>query len=382
MHWVKPELVARVKFGQWTHDKRLRAPVFLGFQEDRAASDCRFDNQVTPAVKAVPENAGEERKAARQGKAKKGKEEKVATSGAKAHSKTSSAEELSARDLETELVSGRGESLAVDLGGKRVNLTHMNKIYFPEDGLRKRDVLLHYLRVAPQILPFLKDRPLVLKRYPNGIDEQFFFQKEATSAPDWIRTVEIDSKERRGKMPYFLADDLADLLYLTNLGCIDHNPWSSRFDNQDHPDYVFFDLDPTDGTSFDVVLKVARAIYKQLESLKVRVYMKTSGASGFHMFIPLEPEYTYEEVRLFAGAIGQRVQAELPTLVTSERTVSKRRKGTVLIDALQNAKGKPLASVYSLRPFRVRRFPRPRHRANLPKDSSQNSSISKQFSSA
>ncbi len=152
-------------------------------------------------------------------------------------------------------------------------------------------------------------------------------------------------------MPYFLADDRADLLYLTNLGCIDHNPWSSRFDNQDHPDYIFFDLDPTDGTSFDVVLKVARAIHKQLESLKVPVYMKTSGASGFHMYIPLEPEYTYEEVRLFAGAIGQRVQSELPALVTSERTVSKRRKGTVLIDALQNAKGKPLAAVYSLRPF-------------------------------
>jgi bifunctional non-homologous end joining protein LigD len=281
-----------------------------------------------------------------------GRRGKAEPHAAKAGSKVSSNEEVTVRDLEKELASGRGESLAVDLDSKRVNLTHLNKIYFPEDGLRKRDVLLYYLRVAPHILPFLKDRPLVLKRYPNGIDQQFFFQKEATSAPDWIRTVQIESKERGGKMPYFLADDRADLLYLTNLGCIDHNPWSSRFDNQDHPDYIFFDLDPTDGTSFDVVLKVARAIYKQLEALKVRVYMKTSGASGFHMYIPLEPEYTYEEVRLFAGAIGQRVQAELPSLVTSQRTVSKRRKGTVLIDALQNAKGKPLASVYSLRPFR------------------------------
>jgi len=371
-HWVKPQLVARVKFGQWTHDKKLRAPVFLGFQEDRAASDCRFENQVTPGV-AVPTGASvsdtsKSDPSTASGAAHTPREEKqrgtppkmtprerrgkAGTQAAKERSKPSSTGEVAVGDLEKELASGRGESLAVDLDGKRVNLTHLNKIYFPEDRLRKRDVLLHYLRVAPFILPFLKDRPLVLKRYPNGIDEQFFFQKEATSAPDWIRTVQIDSKERGGKMPYFLADDLADLLYLTNLGCIDHNPWSSRFDNQDHPDYIFFDLDPTDGTSFDVVLKIARAIYKQLESLKVRVYMKTSGASGFHMFIPLEPEYTYEEVRLFAGAIGQRVQSELPTLVTSERTVSKRRKGTVLIDALQNAKGKPLASVYSLRPFR------------------------------
>lgn len=388
VHWVKPELVARVKFGQWTHDKKLRAPVFLGFQEDRAANDCRFDNQVTaevaaPAGASVADTSNRDSSAARpdaeigkhdlrekksprdtslgmtaQGNGR-GQGGKADAQAAKARSKASSNKEAVVRDLEKELASGHGESLAVDLNGKRVNLTHLNKIYFPDDGLRKRDVLLYYLRVAPHILPFLKDRPLVLKRYPNGIDEQFFFQKEATSAPDWIRTVQIDSKERGGKMPYFLADDRADLLYLTNLGCIDHNPWSSRFDNQDHPDYVFFDLDPTNGTSFDVVLKVARAIYKQLEALKVRVYMKTSGASGFHMFIPLEPEYTYEEVRLFAGAIGQRVQAELPSLVTSERTVSKRRKGTVLIDALQNAKGKPLASVYSLRPFRGAPFSAP-----------------------
>ncbi|HEY6905222.1 MAG TPA: non-homologous end-joining DNA ligase [Candidatus Acidoferrales bacterium] len=381
VHWVKPELVARVKFGQWTNDKKLRAPVFLGFQEDRAARDCGFENQATASV-AAPSNASPPATAKRDSSTERpdaeirkheplekkslrdaslgmtahgdgrGGSGKADARAAKMRSKASSTEEVAGRDLERELVSGRGESLAVDLHGKRVNLTHLNKIYFPEDGLRKRDVLLHYLRVAPHILPFLKDRPLVLKRYPNGIHEQFFFQKEATSAPDWIRTVEIDSKERGGTMPYFLADDRADLLYLTNLGCIDHNPWSSRFDSQDHPDYIFFDLDPTDGTTFDVVLKVARAIYKQLESLKVRVYMKTSGASGFHMYIPLEPEYTYEEVRLFAGAIGQRVQAELPSLVTSERTVSKRRKGTVLIDALQNAKGKPLASVYSVRPFR------------------------------
>lgn len=376
VHWVKPELVARVKFGQWTHDKKLRAPVFLGFQEDRVASDCRFDNQVTGAVaspngtsvadtsKRDPSTASHAARTPREDKkrgtplrmttqeGKPGRGRKAEAQAPEARSKANATGKLAPGELQKELASGRGESLAVDLDGKRVNLTHLNKLYFPDDGLRKRDVLLHYLRVAPHILPFLKDRPLVLKRYPNGIDEQFFFQKEATSAPDWIRTVEIDSKERGGKMPYFLADDLADLLYLTNLGCIDHNPWSSRFDSQDHPDYIFFDLDPTDGTSFDVVLKVARAIYTQLESLKVRVYMKTSGASGFHMFIPLEPEYTYEEVRLFAGAIGQRVQAEMPSLVTSERTVSKRRKGTVLIDALQNAKGKPLASVYSLRPFR------------------------------
>ncbi len=210
VYWVKPELVARVKFGQWTHDKKLRGPVFLGFQEDRKARDCRFDNQVT-AEAAAPAGASgadttkrdpstarpdaeiekrdlSEKKSGRDAplrmttrEGKPGRRGKADAQAAKGRSKASSTGEVAVGDLEKELASGRGESLAVDLDGKRVNLTHLNKIYFPEDGLRKRDVLLHYLCVAPHILPFLKDRPLVLKRYPNGIDEQFFFQKEATS---------------------------------------------------------------------------------------------------------------------------------------------------------------------------------------------------------
>jgi bifunctional non-homologous end joining protein LigD len=135
------------------------------------------------------------------------------------------------------------------------------------------------------------------------------------------------------------------------LGCIDHNPWSSRFDDEEHPDYLFFDLDPTDGAIFADVLRVASAIHEELQALKIYSFLKTSGASGFHIYVPIERKYTYEDVRLFAGGIGQRVQAELPEIVTFERTVSKRRKGTVLVDAVQNAKGKPLAAPYSLRPL-------------------------------
>jgi bifunctional non-homologous end joining protein LigD len=257
-----------------------------------------------------------------------------------------------ADQLDKELSEGSSESLSADLEGKKLSLTHLNKLYFGKPSLRKRDVLLYYLRVSPYILPFLKDRPMVLKRYPDGIDGGFFFQKEAPqSRPDWVKTVDIFSKERGGKMPYVLANDLPTVLYLTNLGCIDHNPWSSRFDDEDRPDYIFFDLDPTDGTGFDVVLIVARAIYKQLKALKIRSFLKTSGASGFHIYVPVEPKYTYKEAQLFAGAIGQRVRTALPDVVTFERTVSKRRRGTVLIDAIQNAKGKPLAAPYSLRPF-------------------------------
>jgi bifunctional non-homologous end joining protein LigD len=337
VHWVKPELVARVKYGQWTTDKMLRQPVFLGFQEDRQASDCRLETEVKESAAKVrkPKETGSESTPVR-------KNALASETGSTSDS----------NDLEKALSEGKTESLNVELDGKKISLTHLNKIYFPKPSLRKRDILLYYLRVAPYILPFLKDRPMVLKRYPNGIDGEFFFQKEAPSSrPDWVKTVDIFTKERGRDVPYILANDRVTLLYLVNLGCIDHNPWSSRFDDETHPDYLFFDLDPTDGTSFDVVLKVARAVYKHLEALKVRSFLKTSGASGFHIYVPLERKYTYDEARLFAGAIGQRVRDELPEAVTFERTVSKRRKGTVLIDSVQNARGKPLAAAYSLRPF-------------------------------
>jgi bifunctional non-homologous end joining protein LigD len=332
-HWIKPEMVARVKYGQWTHDLKLRAPVFLGFQEDREPRDCHMQEAQaeTPAVSrsaSRPANSGRR-------------------NGTPPERSVSSP-----TDLEAQLARGHGESLDAELDGKTLSLTHLNKLYFTKPDLRKRDVLLYYLRIAPYILPFLKDRPLVLKRYPNGIDGKFFFQKEApASRPRWLRTAMIYSDERKSQIPYLLADDLADLLYLTNLGCIDHNPWSSSFDDEVHPDYVFFDLDPTSGTRFDVVATVARSIYRRLDALGVRPYLKTSGASGFHIFIPLERRYSYEEVRLFAGAIGQQVQAELPDLVTFERKVSRRPQGTVLIDTVQNARGRPLAAAYSLRPF-------------------------------
>src|SRR3984893_16384731 len=334
MHWIKPEMVARVKYGQWTNDRKLRAPVFLGFQEDREPRDCRME-EVPSKQSSLSENAS------------------APLNSSKPKVKLRKNTLSDPGDIEAELAQGNGELIDVELDGKHLSLTHLNKVYFTEPDLRKRDVLLYYLRIAPYILPFLKDRPLVLKRYPNGIDGKFFFQKEApASRPEWLRTVMIYSEERKGEMPYFLADDLADLLYLTNLGCIDHNPWSSSYDDEIHPDYVFFDLDPTEGTQFDVVTTIARSVHKHLETLGVRAYLKTSGASGFHIFVPLERKYTYDEVRLFAGAIGQQVQAELPDLVIFERKVSSRRKGTVLIDNVKKARGRPLAAAYSLRPFR------------------------------
>ena len=335
-HWVKPKLVARVKYGQWTKDKKLRQPVFLGFQEDRSANDCRAEAEVPQSAKAPVKPPNVERPRVKK-------------------AQSASEPPSSVKHLQEELSEGSLETLTVELEGKKFSLTHLNKIYFKRPNLRKRDVLLYYIRIAPNILPFLKDRPMVLKRYPNGIDGEFFFQKEAPkSRPEWVQTVDIFSKERGGRIPYLLANDLATLLYMTNLGCIDHNPWSSRFDDEEHPDYLFFDLDPTEGATFAEVLRVARATHDQLQALKIHSYLKTSGASGFHIYVPIERKYTYEEVRLFAGGVGQRVQAELPEIVTFERTVSKRRKGTVLVDAVQNAKGKTAGGTLFASAFRWR----------------------------
>ena len=329
--WAKPQRVARVRYAEWTEDHKLRAPVFLGFRDDITPESCTFEEETPPTAKSAAKS--------RNRKAAPPRSAPAATSEEHAN-------------LREALEHGHEETIATVLDGKKLTLTHLNKIFFPESGYRKRDLLAYYLSVAPHILPFLKDRPLVLKRYPNGIDGKYFFQKEApASRPEWLRTVSIYSRERQAKMSYIVADDTAALLHLTNMGCIDHNPWSSRFDSEKIPDYVFFDLDPTEGTPFDAVCEVARATYKHLQSFGARCYLKTSGATGFHIYIPLLPKYTYEQVRMFAEAVGQLVKADLPKRVTFKRQVSARPPGTVLIDAAQNAHGKPLASVYSVRPF-------------------------------
>lgn len=322
VEWVQPQLVANVKYGNWTEDNHLRAPVFLSIRKDRTPEDCTFAEAQPGAV----------------------------THRASAAPKQTKPQTAPTKDGLDELAAGKSESLHLEVDGRALNFSNLNKIYFPESGIRKRDLLAYYYRMAQYMLPFLKDRPLVMRRYPNGIGQKSFFQKEApTSIPEWIARATVYSDERGGNMDYVMANDRPSLLFLTNLGCIDHNPWSSCADAQDHPDYVFFDLDPTPTTPFSTVLRVARSIYKILAAARVNCFMKTSGATGFHIYVPLKPQYTYEQVRTFAQIIGQLVAAELPNDTTVERSVRKRPKGRVLLDALQNARGKPLAAVYSVR---------------------------------
>ncbi len=329
--WVKPELVARVKYNRWTQEPRLRAAIFLGLRKDRSAKECRWEAEIPAAATEVKHVAPKVTHVA----APKG--EKIFAGS---------------EEIENELFHGRAENATLELDGKRVRLTHLNKIYFPESGYTKRNLLAYYYRMADHVLPFLKDRPLVLRRYPDGITGESFFQKEASeAAPEWMSRVTVYSEERQGDMEYFMADDRAALLYLTNLGCIDHNPWSSRRDDLDHPDYVFFDLDPTEGTKFTTTVTLARAVYEKLKSLRLGVFLKTSGATGLHLYVPVERRYTYEQIRTFADIVSRLVAREYPEKVTLERSVRKRPRGKVLLDAYQNSSGKPLAAVYTLRAF-------------------------------
>lgn len=330
--WVSPDLVARVKFSGWTQENALRHPVFVALREDVRPIDCQWETEVAaatpdpalaappPAVVRAPAVVG-----------------RVISKKAQ---------------IEEELFEGRAETITIELDGKRLRFSNLNKVYFPESGYTKRNLLAYYYQVADYILPFLRGRALVLRRYPDGIKGQAFFQKDVREGlPEWFKTVPIDSEGRGKEIHYATADDRASLLFLTGLGCIDHNPWSNRYDDFDHPDYFFFDLDPSDGTEFSVVVTIAQALHKALEELHVAHFLKTSGATGFHIYVPVEPVYSYEQLRTFAEIIARNVTAEHANLVTSERIVAKRPAGRVLIDVQQNAHGRPLAAAYSVRAF-------------------------------
>jgi bifunctional non-homologous end joining protein LigD len=323
--WVEPALVARVKFSGWTQEHVLRHPVFLALREDARPRDCRWESEAEPvtafpAIVRAPQVTG-----------------KVLDTKAQ---------------IEAELFKGHAETVTIELDGKRVRLSHLNKVYFPESSYTKRELLAYYYRMADFILPFLRDRPLVLRRYPDGIKGQAFFQKDMREGlPDWFKAVPVDSEERGKQIHYATADDRASLLFLTSLGCIDHNPWSSRYADLDHPDYFFFDLDPSEGTEFSVAVTIAGALHEKLQELRLASLLKTSGATGIHIYIPVEPVYTYEQLRTFAEIVARTVTSEHPNLVTNERSVAKRPAGRILIDVQQNAHGRPLAAPYSVRAF-------------------------------
>lgn len=294
MTWVKPDLVCQVKYANWTLDDHLRAPVFLSLRHDKPALEVQRETAIAPPAELLPASAKE-------------------------------------------------ATLAID--GRTLKFTNLAKLYYPDDGVAKRDVLNYYAAVADLLLPHLRDRPLSLKRYPNGIKEQFFFQKDTPeSYPNWLRTELIDD------INYVFAGDHASLLYLVNLGCIDQNPAMSRSGSLEHPDFILIDLDPQECT-YDLIVEAALLVKHTLDQIGLTGYPKTTGGDGMHVYIPIEPIYSYEEARTFAELISRLVTHAKPQLFTTPRAVAKRQKNRVYFDYLQIGHSKTIAAPYVLRAY-------------------------------
>ena len=310
--WVEPKLVCAIKFTEVTEEGILRHPVFLGLRIDKSAKEVN-----TLDVKA-------------------------ATPPAKTPEKPRDAKPVKKPSGQ------KGTSLKVN--GHVVTLTNQDKIYWPDEGITKGDLINYYSTISAYILPYLKGRPQSLRRNPNGIADKGFFHKDAgQEAPDWVETITIPSESADKDIEYILCNNKASLLYLNNLGCIELNPWNSKISNLYNPDYMVIDLDPSEKNTFEQIIDAALVVKDILDKAGVNAYCKTSGSRGLHIYVPLKAQYEYDRVREFAEIVATRTQEQLPDTTTMERPLNK-RKGRIYLDYLQNKKGQTLASVYSVRP--------------------------------
>ena len=240
--------------------------------------------------------------------------------------------------------------VVLDVGGRSVRLTNLRKIFWSGLGLTKGDLLQYYADIAGVLLPHLHDRAMVMKRYPNGAAGPFFFMKRAPSPrPAWIEICSI-AHGSKGVIDFPMIQDVAALLWVINLGCIDLNQWYARCDDVNRPDYVHFDLDPGQGASFERVLEAALVVREALDSLKMPSFVKTTGSKGLHVYVPIMRGPDQKQVWTFAKALGVELASRHPALLTAEYRVAKRPAGRVLVDYNQNAWGQTLASIYSVRP--------------------------------
>jgi bifunctional non-homologous end joining protein LigD len=247
------------------------------------------------------------------------------------------------------IIPARG-SATVTVDGREVSLTNLDKPFWSERGITKGGLIQYYADVAPVLLPHIRDRAMVMKRYPHGAGGEFFFMKRApVPRPEWIRVCAIEH-ESGNVIDFPVIDDVPSLLWVINLGCIDLNQWYARCDDVDRPDYVHFDLDPGEGATWDAVLECARIVHGALTTLGMPSLVKTTGSRGLHVYVPIVRGPVQKEVWTFAKALAVELASRNPALMTSEYRVAKRPRGRVIVDYNQNAWGRTLASIYSPRP--------------------------------
>lgn len=337
-HWVEPKLVAEVQFSEWTPGGRLRHPVFLGLRNDVAPETVRRE----PAVPAAQKPARLTRELSQPPLPPAPRGAAGAAEPVPAHS---SAERLIAQLQAIEDRTGAGVLTFDD--GDHLRVSELHKRFWPDLGLTKGDLLRYYVSVAPFLLPTVKDRPLVMRRFPNGITGKAFYQQRAPEpAPPHVRVEAVPGdRDVPGRL---IGGSLKTLLYMTQLAVISQDPWFSCIQSPDHPDYAVLDLDPMPGVGWARVLDVARWAHDELEALGVQSYPKTSGVSGLHIYVPLRPGTSYASSRLFCQMVATLVAQKHPDVASVVRTVQSRGQ-TVYIDYLQNVYGKTLATAYSAR---------------------------------
>lgn len=305
--WVTPQLICEVKFAEITADGKLRQPIYLHLRDDKDINEVNMANTtIISTVKGKPS--------------------------------------------ETEDDTTKDDTIFT-FGKSKIKATHLNKIYFPEDGITKGDVINYYISMASYILPYLKGRPESLLRNPNGIHEQGFFQKDsAGNVPSFVKSKKIFSESNQKEIDYIICDNAATLTYMNNLGCIEINPWHSTINALDKPDYLIIDIDPSQKNTFEQVIETANVVKQVLDKAGAVSFCKTSGASGLHVYVPTEKKYSYEQVKDFAYIVCIMANDELKDSTTLERNLQKRGNEKIYMDYLQNSKGQTIASVYSLRP--------------------------------
>ena len=297
--WLSPELICEATFSEWTRGGHMRHPVFKGLRSDKIPSEIDKEKEVkVPKQKPTSSAASE----------------------------------------------------TLDIGGISVPISNLEKVYWPDSGLRKYDLIEYYLKVSEYMLPFLKDRPQNLHRHPNGIKQGSFYQKDTAGIfPHWLETVKVHSKSNNKDIEYIMCQKEASLIYMANLGCIEINPWNSRKDSLLRPDFTVIDIDPTEKNTFSEVIEVALVAKDVLDRANIEGHIKTSGSSGLHIYIPLGAEYDYDQARDFTKILCYFIKEELPELTSMERNV-KKRSGKIYLDFLQNRKGQTLAAPYCARP--------------------------------
>ena len=330
--WVAPKLVCEIAFSGWTDEGLMRQPVFLGLREDVEPAETRRERPEAPFAPTLQSRPGSGAAAqdvdGRPPGVRSPAEESVQEGGGQSRKR-------------------RGRLVAID--DFKVDLTNLDKVFWPEEGYTKGDMIEYYRGVAPFILPYLEGRPESLRRNPDGVAGESFFQKNVERiVPPWVETASFRSETEGRKIVYLLCRDEATLVYMANLGCIEINPWHSRVSRPDHPDYMVLDLDPLD-IAFEEVVKAALACRDVLAEIGARGFCKTSGATGLHVYVPLGGRYTHEQATEFARLVNILVGSRLPATTSLERDPAKRR-GKVYLDFLQNGRGQTLAAAYCLRP--------------------------------